>query len=96
MYDRDADAFFQRANAYAALNENGLASEDLHSGIQLSPSNAAAICRRAVTELGLGHFPLAISLFSDALAVWAGRDEGVGRGEIIVQTIFFLFSFTFI
>lgn len=69
LYDRDADAFFQRANAYAALSENGLASEDLHAGIQLRPGHTPAIRRRAITEFRLGHFSLAITLFSDVLRV---------------------------
>ena len=69
IYENDADAFFQRANAYAGLNENGMASEDLQSGIKLNPKNVAAIRRRATMEFRLGHFPVAISLFSNVIEV---------------------------
>lgn len=69
LYDRDAEAFVQRASAYAALSETVMASEDLRSAVQLNPRHTLALRRRAVTEFRLGRFAQAAELFSDVLQV---------------------------
>jgi hypothetical protein len=77
IHDRDPDAFVQRAYAYAALTETGLAIEDLRAAISLDPTHTLAVRRRAMLEFQLGHFSAAIRLFTDALKVDCSWPLGV-------------------
>ncbi|MFN8529483.1 MAG: tetratricopeptide repeat protein [Anaerolineae bacterium] len=65
----DAEAYLHRANAYWAIQRNGLALDDLNSALQVNPNFAEAYSLRGNIYLDLNNAGRALREFNRALAL---------------------------